>query len=346
MANLFTSFQKYQAPMLHVLTWSIFFLLPFLVEQGYGGRGPRSAQAENFLYLNSLTNIFWVILFYANTRLLIPRILYQRKFASYLLLQLLLFAGILLFHRLLFGILLADLSFSVYRSALYNAVPFVCILMAAIAFRSVSDKIRSDRLASEQQQENLKTELAFLRSQINPHFFLNVLNNTVALARMKSDALEPTLLKLAALVKYMFYETDEEKVLLKRELEYLKGYIDLQQQRIGDRLQLDIDLNPTEDWHHIEPMLLIPFVENAFKHGTGLIAEPAIHISLTTEGSRLHYCVKNKFASGNASNDSGSGIELANVKRRLELLYGDAHQLHIRRSDGWFTVHLDLTLRT
>ncbi|WP_162341225.1 sensor histidine kinase [Cyclobacterium salsum] len=344
MRPAFTLIQKYQSTILHVLTWSIFFLLPIILDQGYGGRGPRPAHETDFLYLNTLTNFFWVILFYLNTRLLIPTLLYKQKFAGYLLTQLLLFGIILFFHRMLFSLLLADLSFSFYRSALYNGIPFLFILMAAIAFKSVSDKIKSDLVASEKQRENLKTELAFLRSQINPHFFLNVLNNTIALARMKSEALEPTLLKLSSLVKYMFYETDEEKVLLKSELEYLKGYIDLQKQRIGDRLSLIIDLNPREDWHAIEPMLLIPFVENAFKHGTGLIPDPAIHISLTTSGNDLLFSVKNKYTLAEDTRDGGSGIDLANVKRRLELLYGDKQKLSIHKSDGWYTVTLQLTL--
>ncbi|WP_375584213.1 sensor histidine kinase [Cyclobacterium xiamenense] len=343
MPNLSTSFQKYQAPFLHVLTWSIFFLLPFLVEQGYGGRGPQSARAENFLYLNSLTNIFWVLLFYANTRLLIPRLLYQRKFTGYLGVQLLLFAGILFFHRLLFEILLPDLHFSFYRSALFNAVPFVFILMAGIAFKSVSDKIRSDRLDSERQQENLKTELAFLRSQISPHFILNILNTMVALARMKSDALEPSLIKLSSLMRYMFFETDEEKVPLTKELEYLSSYIDLQKQRIGSRLQLVTEVQAAENWHRIEPMLLIPFVENALKHGTGMIPDPTIYISLSAKEGQLQFRVKNKYSKENETMDTISGIDLSNVSRRLELLYGSKHRLTIDKSDGWFTVHLQLT---
>lgn len=344
MGPIITSFRKYQSTILQVLTWSIFFLLPIIFDQGYGGRGPRSAHEGDFLLLNTLTNFFWVILFYLNTRVLIPMLLYQRKFVVYLLAQLLLFGIILYFHSLLFKILLADIMFSIYRSAFYNSMPFLFIVMAAIAFRSVTDKIKSDLIASEKQKENLKTELAFLRSQINPHFFLNVLNNMVALVRIKSEALEPTLLKLSSLVKYMHYETDEEKVMLKSELEFLRSYIDLQQQRIGERLNLVTDLHPTEDWHAIEPMLLIPFVENAFKHGTGLIPDPTIHISLKTSGKDLHFTVKNKYVAEDNAKDSVSGIGLANVKRRLELLYGDKHELTIDQSEDWFTVTVKITL--
>ena len=255
------------------------------------------------------------------------------------------FLIVIYFHRLLFGLLLPDLTFVFYRSAFYNGFPFIFVVLAAIAFRAVSDKIKSDRVADERLKENLKTELAFLRSQISPHFILNILNNMVALARMKSEALEPSLMKLSSLMRYMLFETDEEKVTLKTELEYLRSYIDLQQQRIGNRLKLVTDLQATEDWHGIEPMLLIPFVENALKHGTGMIPDPVIYISLQTKEGQLFFTVKNKFSKKEETMDHISGIDLANVSRRLELLYGRQHSLHIDKSDGWFTVNLQLSFK-
>jgi sensor histidine kinase YesM len=119
------------------------------------------------------------------------------------------------------------------------------------------------------------------------------MNNLVALVRMKSDELEPTVLKLSSLMQYMLYETDEERVLLKSEAEYLRNYIDLQEQRFGAELNLKVDFDIKEDWHTIEPMLLIPFVENAFKHGTGLTDDPEIEIQLTgNRKSSSFYCKK------------------------------------------------------
>src|SRR5215210_8289006 len=102
------------------------------------------------------------------------------------------------------------------------------------------DKLQADRLASEKETENLKTELAFLRSQVSPHFMFNVLNNMVSLARKKSEQLEPSLIKLSSLLRYMLYETDEEKVLLEREVEYLQSYIDLQKQRFGSKVKVNL----------------------------------------------------------------------------------------------------------
>jgi LytS/YehU family sensor histidine kinase len=199
-----------------------------------------------------------------------------------------------------------------------------------------------DRIAKERQSENLKTELSFLRSQISPHFLFNVLNNIVALVRLKSDELEPTILKLSSLMQYMLYETDDEKVLLKSEADYLQSYIDLQKLRFGDRLKLNVNLGLKEDWHTIEPMLLISFVENAFKHGTGMIENPIIDISLQAVNNELAFIVKNKFIDDDQAKDQVSGIGLINVKRRLQLLYGKNHDLNIDSTDQWFIVTLKL----
>jgi LytS/YehU family sensor histidine kinase len=167
----------------------------------------------------------------------------------------------------------------------------------------------------------------------------------VALARLKSDQLEPTIMKLSNLMQYMLYETDEEKVLLGTEVEYLQSYIDLQKQRFGSKVKMNISLNPKEDWLSIEPMMLIPFVENAFKHGVGMIENPEINISLHTNDKQLLFDVSNKYNHETEEvKDKTSGIGLPNVIRRLKLLYGNQHELLINRKEGWFHVSLKLNL--
>jgi two-component system, LytTR family, sensor kinase len=160
---------------------------------------------------------------------------------------------------------------------------------------------------------------------------------------LKSEELEPTVHKLSSLMQYMLYETDEEKVLLQSEIENLQSYIDLQRQRYSDKLVLHVSLEVKENWHTIEPMLLIPFVENAFKHGTGLVQNPEIEIDLKTEDNKLLLIVKNKFIQTETVKDKTSGIGLANVKRRLELLYSHRHQLRINKTNDRFSVSLELT---
>jgi LytS/YehU family sensor histidine kinase len=153
-------------------------------------------------------------------------------------------------------------------------------------------------------------------------------------------------MKLSNLMQYMLYETDEEKVLLATEVEYLRSYIDLQQQRFGSKVKLNVCFDVKEDWLSIEPMMLIPFVENAFKHGVGMIEDPEINIKLKTDNRQLLFEVSNKYNSGETKEvkDKTSGIGLQNVSRRLNLLYGKQHKLEIRPENGWFNVSLKLNL--
>jgi LytS/YehU family sensor histidine kinase len=173
----------------------------------------------------------------------------------------------------------------------------------------------------------------------------NVLNNMVALARKKSDALEPSLIKLSSLLRYMLYETDEDKVMLEKEVDYLQSYIKLQSQRFGKNVKINASFQKIEPGYTIEPMLLIPFVENAFKHGTGLVSGAQIDIDLKVEKGILRFDVRNRYQEiAEEKKDKTSGIGLNNVKRRLNLLYNKSHSLHMDKKDGWFTVMLQLNL--
>ena len=340
----FKFFKRYQAVILHVLVWAFVFSLPYIFSlQWDEGRIPTEL-ARKLLVLNVVMNLFWVATFYLNTLFLIPRFLYGKSIFIYFAINVALLFGIFFINRWVFNVLLFEFAYSTHKALLHNAVPFLFFVLIAIAFKTVSDKIKMDQIAKEKESENLKTELSFLRSQISPHFLFNVLNNIVALVRLKSKELEPTILKLSSLMQYMLYETDDEKVLLKSEADYLQSYIDLQKLRFGDRLTLNVDLALQEDWHAIEPMLLIPFVENAFKHGTGMVETPVIDISLQAIDNELTFIVKNKYIEEDRAKDKVSGIGLTNVKRRLQLLYGKNHKLTIDKTDGLFSITLQLTL--
>ena len=232
------------------------------------------------------------------------------------------------------------------NSVLFNLIPFLAVLAIGTASKQAQDKVLSDKLLQERHEENLKTELSFLRSQISPHFMFNVLNNMLAMARLKSDQLEPTIIKLSSLMRYILYETDEETVSLKKETDYLQSYIDLQRQRIGNKVQLKVRMEPGDNEYTIAPMLLIPFIENAFKHGTSAINTPVIDIELYTSSNMLYFKVANTFVKNRDEiKDKTSGIGLQNVKRRLNLLYNNRHSLLINDIDNWYTVSLQINLQ-
>jgi sensor histidine kinase YesM len=235
-------------------------------------------------------------------------------------------------------------TYKLWPFFVFNLPFFVFIIIASAAFRMIRDRVEENQRNRERETENLKTELSFLRSQVSPHFMFNIMNNMVSLARKKSELLEPSLIKLSALLRYMLYETDE-KVPLQKEVEYLQSYIDLQRLRFGSNLTIKTCMEKWDDNYQIEPMLLIPFVENAFKHGTGLVENPEIDVELKAEKNILSLSVRNKFDDSSPEvKDKSSGIGLTNVQRRLALLYKNKHSLLITKQNGWFVSSLQIAL--
>jgi LytS/YehU family sensor histidine kinase len=231
-----------------------------------------------------------------------------------------------------------------HRESFFSVFPFLFIWAMSTVYWFVTDKIRTEQFIKEKENENLKTELSFLRSQVSPHFLFNILNNMVAMARLKSEQLEPSLIRLSGLMRYMLYESDDASVTLLRETEYVNSYIELQKIRYASSRFIRVDMDPGDN-QRIEPMLLIPFIENAFKHGTGSIPDPEIDISLKISDGLIDFRVKNKYDPENQEiKDLTSGIGLPNVERRLNLLYNQKHILSINKENGWFTVSLQIKL--
>jgi two-component system, LytTR family, sensor kinase len=333
---------------LHVCAWTLLFSLPYLLRSvsDHGHHPPHDnddrGNAGN--YVSVFMNLTWVVLFYLNAFVLIPRFIYKKKYLQFDGIHLLLMIGAILEFSLLMKLFFSDHGFDL-KPALFNFFIYLFIAALSTAYKLIGDKINADKIVSEKENENLKTELSFLRSQVSPHFMFNVLNNMVALARKKSDLLEPSLIKLSSLMRYMLYEADEEKVSLEKETEYLQSYIDLQRQRFGKNVEINFSTEPSDENYQIEPMLLIPFVENAFKHGTGIVENAQIDISLSAKNNILQFFVRNKFdPQSSETKDKTSGIGLSNVKRRLNLLYKDHHSLLITQKENWFTVSLQLNL--
>jgi two-component system LytT family sensor kinase len=331
----------------HVAVWAIVLSLPYLLDSHHGephhGENDRFARA--FFWLNFFTSLLWIGPFYLNAYLLTPRFFYQRRYFVFTGLLVLVFGVVLLIHVLLFQYAFYLPRFSFKGATGFLLPAFLLTIAVSMTFRFVADKTIADHRAQERQEENLKTELSFLRSQINPHFIFNILNNLVALEQMKSPELGPTILKLSSLMQYMLYDTDEEKVELNKEVEYLQSYIDLQKQRFGTKVPVKVSLDVPGGFYEIEPMLLIPFVENAFKHGVGMIDRPCIEINLKVREGVLYFAVRNRYNPASSEiQDKSSGIGLGNVSRRLDLLYEKQHVLLVSHGEGWFTISLQLNL--
>ncbi|RFM28240.1 sensor histidine kinase [Deminuibacter soli] len=331
--------------LIHAAVWTLFFSLPSLL-RSYD-KGPQDAHFHNkgFKWLGIVTNGLWVVVFYLNAYVLTPAFINRKRYLSYAGLQVLTFIVLGCIHWLCFQWLIKDDFFHFSGFLSFSIFPFLLMVSAGTVYQMLRDRARIERLKELKEKENLTTELSFLRSQISPHFMFNVLNNMVALVRLKSDELEPTIFRLSGLMRYMLYEADEERVPLSREVEYLQNYIDLQRQRIGSKVRLNVDMQLPPGPCDIAPMLLIPFIENAFKHGTGYIEQAFIDILLDVQGDVLYFTVRNRYNPASKEiKDKTSGIGLVNVRRRLNLLYGDEHTLVITDADNLFTVSLQLNL--
>lgn len=336
--------RKWVVVLLHALAWIAIFALPFLMRTS--ANDPRKMPVDSgFISFYIVTRFFWIGFFYLNALYLFPQQIAKKKYVLFIMMQVVSLFIISLGHHLCFNLLVKTSQYDIINFLAWNTFTWLFILASSTAYRMILDKIAFDKLMQERENENLKTELSFLRSQVSPHFMFNVLNNMVAMARKKSDLLEPSLLKLSSLMRYMLYETDEQRVALSREIEYLQSYIDLQQQRFGKNVVVNFSAAEQDGSAEIEPMLLIPFVENAFKHGTGMIEQAQINIELSLKNNILNFSVHNRYNSASEeTKDYSSGIGLTNVQRRLNLLYGKNHSLLITKDKCWYKVNLQLNL--
>ncbi|MDB5286068.1 MAG: hypothetical protein JWR05_1017 [Mucilaginibacter sp.] len=219
------------------------------------------------------------------------------------------------------------------------------VLLCSYCYRIILDN--NIRLANVKEREtvHLRTELSFLRSQINPHFLFNVLNNLTLLARKKSELIEPAIVNLSQLMRYMLYESDENKVPLNKEVAYLKSYIELQRLRFGKEVTINTDMDGDYSSFYIGPMLLIALVENAFKHGTDTFNCTTIGITLkVSDQHKLYFSVMNDIAQSANQSDESAGIGIKNLKRRLDILYPGKHTLNVINYGLIFTAELSIDL--
>ena len=331
--------ERYKAIVFHICLWGIWMYLPL------------SNTREEEIYVRTIMILSFIVLehipmFFINTELLIPRILHKKGATPYIWALLLLIIVFSTLNNILSNELRELLTPDKPRkgSYIWSIVPVIFVAAISTGYALFSYVVNEEKLKQEKKQEQLQSELSFLRSQISPHFIFNILNSIVYLIRSKSNLAEPVTIKLSELMRYMLYESSDAQIPLDKELAYLNNYIELQKVRFEEDVKIDVHTEGVATTQIIEPMLMIPFVENAFKHGVGMVLEPIIDVNLQITPSNLSFSVKNKIAPESSEDkDMSSGIGLKNVKRRLELLYPNAHRLDIKNENGWFEVTLNLT---
>ncbi len=210
------------------------------------------------------------------------------------------------------------------------------------AIKITIDYVKNLRKTEELEKQSLKNELSLLKSQLQPHFFFNTLNNLYSLTLDKSDQAPETVVKLSEFMSYVIYQGNKRRVFLTDEIKYIQNYIDLERLRFGDRVHVDFSITGNIEDYKIPPLLLLQFVENSFKHGTGHeLGNVILHIELEMVDSWLLFKTKNQKCN---HQDESKGIGLKNTRRRLGLLFENNYDLKIQESETTYAVSLKIPL--
>jgi len=312
-------------------------------------RNNTKISVEGLSVIFILFGVVNIGLFYINYLFLIPKYLNKKQYVRY---NLMVLGAILACGFLKFGLACLFRQYvlvrekgmvigfaSYYLSAFFTSLVFVFL---STVLKFTLDWFLNERIQRDLENQRLSAELAFLKSQINPHFLFNSLNTIYSLAYQRSETTPEAILKLSEIMRYMLYECNDNKVDLGKELQYLQNYIDLQKIRFGNNAYVDFEIQGHIDHQKIVPLLLISFIENAFKHGVANDPASPILIRIVIEPDRLLFKTENKKHQYNK--DSIGGIGLLNVKRRLDLLYPGKYILEINDNPDAYSCELSLVL--
>lgn len=311
-----------------------------------GGKTPTHSSLVIFVYFGVVN----IAIFYTNYLLILPTFLNQKRYVwcSIAIILLVLISTFIkcglayYFYSIVIvrneGKYVMDF-WEYFSSAFFVSCVFVFL---STILKFIIDWFLNEKIKTNLENEKLISELAFLKSQINPHFLFNSLNNIYSLAYQKSEKTPEAVMKLSEIMRYMLYESNEATVNLDDEIRYVKNYIELQKLRFKDNAYIKFEIDGDTHDKKITPLVLISFVENAFKHGVATDKDNPITIVLNTTAKKLFFQVINK--KSNQNKDETGGIGLQNVKRRLDLLYKGNYRLHIEDNEAIYNCELYLDL--
>jgi sensor histidine kinase YesM len=326
---------------MHFLYWILaWFFLNLLF--GYGELWNRVSLIFSFTILLITAGVtYWIIGY------LIPRYLLKGRYGLFIIY--LIFTIICSLDLELITVMFFFIN-GKFQVLIYNTRDVYAMLAGTyfIVFLSAGIKLTEYWFSEQQRRQNalkekVETELKLLKSQIHPHFLFNTLNNIYALTLQKSDQAPDAILKLSELLDYLLYHGENKQVPLLKEIELVDHYIELEKLRYGDRLQVVFEKSGDPDNITIAPVLLLPFVENAFKHGISQSREKVwLKIKLEISPGSINFRIENSKPGKSSHESNGGGIGLENLKRRLAILYDNRHALEILEREDVYSVQLNL----
>jgi two-component system, LytTR family, sensor kinase len=292
------------------------------------------------------------LLVYITNYLLIPQLLYKKKYVLFGIVYVLMVIGLSILKMYAEGRIMNrpdmfnftdNLKVRIYD----NIIPHFLLVSTGAAFKIMIDYARAQKRLGDMAKEKAETELNFLKSQINPHFLFNSLNAVYFLIHKTNPAAREALHKFSEMLRYQLYECNGNKIPVEKEISYLEDYVNLQKLRGDENCFVEFNYTQAVKGFMIEPLLLIPFVENSFKHLSHFSngSPNKIKIDISRIKNEFHFSVVNTTETHSINNLNGSrGIGLPNVKRRLELLYPGKHTFFVQKIDNSFEVYLTLLI--
>jgi hypothetical protein len=324
---------------IHITVWVGFIVIPLLV---IPSAMELLSTDTNFVFLYFSASFLSIVLFYFNYFFAIPKFFFTKKYLRhFLLLAVAIFISILVL-RFCFNLLDIEMnSFeerTKYRSLVGAFIPKLIIVLIA------SYGIRIFWKYKELQNEKMKSELQFLKAQINPHFLFNTLNTLYGLASIKSNKTASGIKELSSIMRYVTTEANEEKVPLEREIQYIKSYIDLQKLRLTENTKVNFRQSGDFSNKVIAPLILITFIENSFKYGVSTERQSIIDVDIQMENEVLKFEIQNTKALKVETQVTKSEIGLNNTLKRLELIYNGLYDLAINEDKDKYHVLLKINL--
>jgi sensor histidine kinase YesM len=336
-----------------LLWWGCWSLVTFFLTNGYGN--------PSIFIIKLLTTLLSLsIIIYVNLKYLLPKLFFQKKNRSFILagLLLLVFVSLLLNSTIPFLGMVFQVDSIKYAPPLPEnghsgmkwagqSLPFIMAFLGSTLIEITRFANQKEKQANASEKEKLNTELKFLKSQVNPHFLFNALNNIYSMALMQAPQTPESVMQLSEILRYMVYDASEEKVPLKSEINYIKNFVNLKLMKDSRGMDVVLNLDAASEQVRVAPLLLIPFVENAFKHSKiESLKTGYIKINLTTNNEWIEFNLINSIPENNFTKDKVGGIGLENTKKRLEILYPNGkHQLNIHQSHERFEVILKIALK-
>ena len=333
----------------HIFFWvGVYFFYTYFL--GYGSLNVNYVNSFSWYLMPSTIVISYLFLYY-----LFPFYLQKKKYFLFFLYSIYTFiiSNCAIILSILFGFIFLDASDNITVIPLTKGLPFIIFGVYMVVLFSIVIGLMLFNYLDQKKTEDLKNkflqtqlqlkeqELKLLKMQIHPHFLFNSLNTIYGFALQKGDEAPEMILKLSNLLDYILYQIEKPKVLLDEEINHLEDYISLEKMRFHDTLKVDFKKEILQENVQISPMLLIPFVENSFKHGKIVDGVLHINIQLKVESNKLVFTIEN---SSKNKEISKTGIGIENIRKRLQMLYPDKHQLKIQDKEATFSVSLKIQL--